>query len=75
MKVIQETAIDVSLLARVHGEFVEMPGVCLTVAQGARLWNIDRETCAQVLETLVDASFLRRVSDCYVRADCERRCA
>ena len=66
---------EVDLLARVYGEYLEMPGLQLTLAQAARLWNSDRDTCALALETLVDASFLRCMSGRYVRADCGRICA
>ncbi len=38
---------------RVQGEFSEMPGLRLTVAQAARLFNIERVQCQQLLDTLV----------------------
>ena len=66
---------EVDLLARVYSEYLEMPGLQLTLAQATRLWNSDRDTCALALETLVDASFLRWVDGHYVRADCGRICA
>ena len=75
MKTTHDYDIDAKLLARVHCEYADMPGLQLTLAQGARLWNIDRDTCAQVLETLVEASYLRKIDGCYVRADCGRLCA
>ena len=67
--------IDLNLIARVHGEYLEMPGLQLTLAQASRLWNIQPATSAHVLERLVDASFLRRAGDRYVRADGGRACA
>ncbi|MGE3843184.1 MAG: hypothetical protein AB7I50_16555 [Vicinamibacterales bacterium] len=45
---------------RVRCEFVEMPGLQLTPAQGARLWSIDRETSETLLEGLTGSGFLRR---------------
>jgi hypothetical protein len=33
-----------SLLDRVRGEYREMPGLQLTIAQACRLWQIDRST-------------------------------
>jgi hypothetical protein len=42
-----------ALLARIRGEYREMPGLRLTRAQASRLWNVDAATCAQLLETLV----------------------
>ena len=66
---------DLELLVRIHSEYMEMPGLQLTLAQASRLWNSERTRTAQVLETLIDASFLRRVGDLYVRADGGRMCA
>jgi len=43
---------------RVRGEYREMPGMRLTVDQAARLWTLDHDTCADVLESLVGAGFL-----------------
>jgi hypothetical protein len=48
------------LLRRVHGEFLEMPGLRLTCQQAQRLWGLDERTCLQVLESLVDTRFLCR---------------
>jgi hypothetical protein len=48
------------LLARARGEFLEMPGLQLTVSQAARLWALDRTTSETVLERLVSAGFLWR---------------
>jgi hypothetical protein len=52
-----------ALLRRVQGEFLEMPGLCLTQLQACRLWGLDRETCGQLLSRLVDATFLTRTRD------------
>ena len=46
------------LIARVHGEFMEMPGLRLTIEQSARLWGLDRSECESVLGALVDRNFL-----------------
>ena len=70
-----ERDIDINLLARVYGEYLEMPGLQLTLAQASRLWNLKPATRAHVLESLVDASFLRRTGDRYVRADSGRTAA
>ena len=67
--------VDVDLLICVYGEYMEMPGLQLTLAQAARLWNVDRTQAAETLESLVEAAFLRRVGDAYVRADSYRACA
>ena len=46
------------LLYRIRGEFIEMPGLRLTSAQAARLWQLDRDTAATLLAALVEARFL-----------------
>jgi len=63
------------LLVRVYGEYLEMPGLQLTLAQASRLWNVQLAMSAEVLDCLVEASFLRRSGDRYVRADSGRLCA
>jgi hypothetical protein len=47
------------LIERVRGEFLEMPGLRLTPAQAARLWNVDSATCHRIISALVGAAFLR----------------
>ena len=47
------------VIARVRAEFLEMPGLCLTVPQAQRLCGLERTVCDLVLEELVDAKFLR----------------
>ena len=42
-----------ALLRRVRGEYREMPGMRLTFDQAMRLWNVDRQACATVLNSLV----------------------
>jgi hypothetical protein len=64
-----------NLIGLVYSEYLEMPGLQLTLAQAVRLWNSDRDSCTQVLEALVGASFLRRAGGHYVRADSGRMCA
>jgi len=49
-----------SVLSRVCGEYLEMPGLRLTQKQAQRLWGLDEATCAQVLEFLVEVKFLQR---------------
>ena len=70
-----EHDVDANLLIRAYGEYVEMPGLRLTIPQASRLWNVDLALGAQVLDRLVDAAFLRRSGSCYVRADSGRVCA
>jgi hypothetical protein len=47
-----------SLVARIRGEYREMPGLRLTFAQACRLWQVDASTCATLLEQLVREAFL-----------------
>jgi hypothetical protein len=41
------------LIARIRAEYREMPGLCLTPAQAARLWGLTPGACAEVLQALV----------------------
>jgi hypothetical protein len=50
--------IDV-VVRRVREEFREMPGLRLTPAQAMRLWGLELDTCLTVIDTLVQAAFLR----------------
>jgi len=47
-------------LRRAQADFLEMPGLKVTVAQAARLWSFDSALCTAVLSTLVDRRFLVR---------------
>ena len=51
------------LASRVRGEYSEMPGLKLTVAQACRLWQLDRTTCEYLLGLLVADRFLLRTPD------------
>ena len=51
------------ILRRICGEFLEMPGLRLTLPQAQRLWGLDADTCAQLLQSLTDQQFLCRRSD------------
>ena len=58
------------VLQRIQGEFVEMPGLCLTSAQAQRLWGLERDVCDALLGALVDAKFLSQTRDgAFVRLD------
>ena len=46
------------LLQRVRAEFIEMPGLSVTVWQATRLWNLDEHVCRAVLDLLVQGGFL-----------------
>lgn len=58
------------MLYRIRGEYLEMPGLRLTIEQAARLWHVDDATCAAVLARLVADRFLTRTrAGAYVRTD------
>ncbi len=58
------------LVHRIRGEFLEMPGLRLTLQQASRLWHLDAATCTSALMRLVGDRFLERTaSGAYVRAD------
>jgi hypothetical protein len=53
------------LLARIAGEFHEMPGLRLTLGQAARFWQLERSVCEAALHTLVQRDVLYRTMDGY----------
>jgi Fic family protein len=57
------------LETRVQGEYLEMPGQRLTVAQASKLWNVDKTVANAVLDRLVERRFLRHVGPYYFRSD------
>src|SRR4051812_6063842 len=58
------------VLRRVQGEYIEMPGLRLTIAQAQRLWGLDRAACDALLGALVDAKFLFQTRDgSFMRSD------
>jgi hypothetical protein len=54
----RDLAPDDALLNRIRGEFLEMPGLCLTRDQAQRLCGVERTLCQQVLDGLVAMGFL-----------------
>ena len=48
-----------AVVDRVRGEFVEMPGLELTLPQAVRLWTLGVDDCRYVIDALVDAGFLK----------------
>ena len=47
-----------TMLERIRGEYLEMPGLRLTLEQARRLCGVERALCQMVLDALVDAKFL-----------------
>ena len=52
-----------TLMSRIRSEFLEMPGLKLTVRQAARLWGLERATSERLLARLAEAGFLWRSRD------------
>ena len=62
------------LVARVKGEFFEMPGLRLTCEQACRLWQVDVSTCKKLLDHLVrEGSLCSTNSGFYVASETTRR--
>jgi Fic family protein len=61
------------LLQRIRAEFLEMPGLTLTLPQAARLWGLTPSRAEALLTELVARGFLTRGShDSYRRRGCPR---
>ena len=45
-------------LARIRSEYIEIPGLVLTLPQAARLWGFGTRRAAELLTVLLDAGFL-----------------
>jgi hypothetical protein len=43
---------------RIRAEYLEMPGLHLTLEQARRLCDVEQALCQQVLDTLVEMNFL-----------------
>jgi hypothetical protein len=57
------------LARRVRNEYLEMPGLSLTLGQAQRMWQLRRTDCETLLGALVDSGFLARTpSGAFVRA-------
>jgi hypothetical protein len=66
---------DRLLRTRIVSEYLEMPGLNVTIPQACRLWSIDRPRCAHLLDTLRASGFLRKSGEAYLRADSGRHAA
>jgi hypothetical protein len=60
---------DHTILDCLRGEFLEMPGLRLTLRQAQRLWGLDANRSRTLLDSLVAERFLRVTNDgSYLRA-------
>jgi hypothetical protein len=62
------TASCPEVLARLRAEYLEMPGMQLTVAQVQRLCGVERTICQWALESLVATKFLWVKDGAYARS-------
>jgi hypothetical protein len=58
---------DHDLHLRIQAEFVEMPGLKLTLSQASRLFDLDRTQCERVLSTLVERRVLWQCGAMFAR--------
>jgi hypothetical protein len=49
-------------LTRIRAEYLEMPGLALTLVQAARLWGCECAVVEPLLRSLVDGGFLWRTT-------------
>jgi hypothetical protein len=54
-------------LQRIRGEYTEMPGLTLTIAQASRLWRLEASVCQDLLDRLVAEGFLKCHHQAYSR--------
>lgn len=54
-----DDSVDAGLIARILGEYREMPGLALTLDQARRLRGCDALTCRCVIDVLVARGMLR----------------
>jgi DNA-binding IclR family transcriptional regulator len=65
--------VPAAVAARNRGEFIEMRGFSPTIEQAARLFDLPREECDSILDSLVQQGFLRRSPDGRYRLFEQRR--
>lgn len=57
-------------LRLIRAEYLEIPGLHLTMPQARRLWSLDDATSRALFDTLVHTKFLRQTrTGAYIRAD------
>jgi Fic family protein len=61
------------VVQRIQAEYVDMPGLKLTLPQAARLFGVNTHESQRVLSELTEGGFLRRDQNgAYVRRPCPR---
>jgi hypothetical protein len=51
------------LVTRIRAEYLELPGLRLTLSQASRLFGVERVECEHVLTELVSHRFLKTMGD------------
>jgi hypothetical protein len=51
-----------TLMEQVRAEYLEMPGLSVTLPQAQRLWGADEPACQEVFSLLVSRGVLRKTS-------------
>jgi DNA-binding IclR family transcriptional regulator len=64
----QDAARSSALISRIHGQFIEMPGLSLTLPQASRLFGLPEATCLRLLIRLIDSGALRVLDGRYALA-------
>lgn len=68
MKTAADVPHDLDCLTQIVEQYLEMPGLSLTIAQARRLFGLSGDACARHLDYLVQQGFLQRTSrGLYVR--------
>ena len=69
-----DTLTDRDMAARIRAEYLEMPGLRLTVSQAARLFNLEPGYCGCLLDALVKSGVLWTNGREFLAANVGRGC-
>jgi hypothetical protein len=62
-------AVFEQIASRIRNEYLEMPGLSLTIGQAQRMWHLRQRECEDVFLALLESGFLTRTpAGAYVRA-------
>lgn len=51
-----------ALTERMRAEYVEMPGLSITLPQAQRLWTVDQASCEEAFSRLIASGVLRKTT-------------
>ena len=70
---VSSDVLNTELLRRIASEYLEMPGLALSIQQAERLWGLEHAIAVSAMNALVLEGFLRVTSTgVFVRAGSER---